>query len=76
MKIGIGNDHAGTEYKNIISEYIKEKYGYEVINYGTDSLESSNYPEFGEKVATAAKLSVEVTKADYLKCNLLITIYL
>lgn len=53
MKIGIGNDHAGTEYKSIISEYIKEKYGYEVINYGTDSLESSNYPEFGEKVANA-----------------------
>lgn len=53
MKIGIGNDHAGTEYKNIISEYIKNKYGYEVINYGTDSSESVDYPIYGEKVANA-----------------------
>lgn len=61
MKIGIGNDHAGTEYKKIISEYIKEKYGYEVINYGTDSLDSVNYPEFGEKVASGV-ISKEVDK--------------
>lgn len=53
MKIGIGNDHAGVEYKNILVDYIKEKYGYEVINYGTDTTDSCNYPEFGEKVANA-----------------------
>lgn len=53
MKIGIGNDHSGVEYKNIISDYIKEKYGYEVVNFGTDSTESCNYPEIGERVATA-----------------------
>ena len=53
MKIGIGNDHAGVEYKNIISEYIKDRYGYEVMNYGSDSTQSCSYAEFGEKVARA-----------------------
>lgn len=53
MRIGIGNDHAGVEYKNLIKAYVEEKYGYEVINYGCDTLESVNYPEFGEKVANA-----------------------
>ena len=38
--------------KNEISEYLKEK-GYEVINYGTNTPESCNYPEFGEKVGRA-----------------------
>lgn len=55
MKIGIGNDHSGVEYKNIITKYIVEKYGYEVINYGTDSTESTNYAIYGEKVANAVK---------------------
>lgn len=53
MKIGIGNDHTAVEYKNEISKYINEKYGYEIINFGTDSNESCNYPEFGEKCARA-----------------------
>ena len=61
MKIGIGNDHVAVEYKEIISEYIKEKYGYEVINYGTDSSERFNYPISGEKVAHAV-ISKEVDK--------------
>ena len=38
MKIGIGNDHVAVGYKNQIKTYIEEKYGYEVVNYGTDSL--------------------------------------
>ncbi len=61
MKIGIGNDHVAVEYKNIISDYIKEKYGYEVINYGTDSTERFNYPVSGEKVGNAVA-SGEVDK--------------
>ena len=61
MKIGIGNDHVAVEYKNLISEYIKEKYGYEVINYGTDSTERFNYPVAGEAVANAV-VSGEVDK--------------
>ena len=49
MKIGIGNDHAAVELKQIIQSYLEEL-GHEVINYGTDATESCNYPEYGEKV--------------------------
>lgn len=52
MKIAIGNDHAAVELKKQIMEYVKEL-GHEVVNYGTDSNESCNYPEYGEKVARA-----------------------
>ena len=52
MKIAIGNDHAATELKFTIMEYVKSL-GHEVINFGTDSNESCNYPEYGEKVGRA-----------------------
>ena len=61
MKIGIGNDHVAVEYKNIIKDYIEEKYGYEVINYGTDTEERFDYPISGEAVANAV-VSGEVDK--------------
>ena len=50
MKIAIGNDHAGTEYKNEIVNYLKNK-GIEVTNYGTDSSDSVDYPDFVHPVA-------------------------
>ncbi len=50
MKIVIANDHAAPELKFEIKEYI-ESLGHEVINIGTDSSESCNYPEYGEKAA-------------------------
>jgi len=53
MKIAIGNDHAGPELKKALKEYIEDKYHYEVINFGTDTLDSVNYPEYGEKVGEA-----------------------
>lgn len=49
MKIAIGNDHAATDYKNEIVKFL-EKEGHEVINLGTDSHESVNYPVFAKKV--------------------------
>ena len=52
MKIAIATDHAAVELKTEIMEYVKEL-GHEVINFGTDSHESCNYPEYGEKVAQA-----------------------
>ena len=52
MVIGIGNDHAAVEMKNDIVDYLTEK-GYEVVNFGTDTHESCNYPEYGEKVGRA-----------------------
>ena len=39
MKIAIGNDHAATELKFVIMDYLKEL-GHEVINFGTDTLDS------------------------------------
>ena len=52
MKIAIGNDHAAVEMKQEIVKYLKEL-GHEVVNYGMDSNESCNYPEYGEKVGRA-----------------------
>ena len=49
MRIAIGNDHGGLEYKNEVAKYLKDN-GYEVINVGTDSKDSCHYPEFGLKV--------------------------
>ena len=50
MKISIGNDHAGTDYKFAIVEYLKEK-GFEVNNHGTNSADSVDYPDFVHPVA-------------------------
>lgn len=52
MKIGIGNDHAAVEMKDEIVDYLVGK-GYEVINYGTDTHDSCDYPVYGEKVGRA-----------------------
>ena len=54
MKIAIGNDHAGLDYKNVLVDYIKEKYGYEVVNFGNDVNErDDSYVTFAKKVAGA-----------------------
>ena len=60
MKIGIANDHAAVEMKNEVIAYLESK-GYEVVNYGTDTHDSCNYPEFGEKIGRAV-VSGEVDK--------------
>ena len=52
MKIAIGNDHAAVDMKNTIKTHLEEK-GYEVINFGTDTTESVDYPLYGEMVANA-----------------------
>ena len=52
MKIVIGNDHAAVEMKNEIKAYLESK-GIEVLNVGTDTSDSVNYPEYGEKVGRA-----------------------
>ena len=52
MKIGIGNDHSALELKAEIIEFLKEK-GHEVVDYGTYTTDSCDYPVYGEKVARA-----------------------
>ena len=60
MNISIGNDHAGTDYKFRIIEFLKYKQ-IEVINYGTDSDSSVDYPDFVHPVAK----DVESKKSTY-----------
>ena len=50
MKISIGNDHAGTDYKFKILEHLESK-NIMVNNYGTNSNESVDYPDFVHPVA-------------------------
>ncbi|PHQ59669.1 MAG: ribose 5-phosphate isomerase B [Maribacter sp.] len=50
MKIAIGNDHAGTEYKLAIIGFLKSL-NIEVINYGTDGADSVDYADFVHPVA-------------------------
>lgn len=61
MKIGIGSDHGGFELKEYIKEYLdREVISY--IDYGTNSIESVDYPDYGKKVSEAV-VSKEVDKA-------------
>ena len=60
MKISIGNDHAGTEYKFAIKNYLEAK-GYTVTNYGTDASDSVDYPDFVHPVAQ----DVDTNKVDF-----------
>ena len=48
-KIAMGNDHSAVEMKEAIKAYVEQK-GYEVIDFGTNSSESCDYPAYGEKV--------------------------
>jgi ribose 5-phosphate isomerase B len=50
MKIAIGNDHAGTEYKVEIIKLLESR-DITVINYGTNELTSVDYPDFVHPVA-------------------------
>ena len=50
MKIIIGNDHAGVEFKNTIMKHLEEQ-GHEVVNVGTDTLDSVDYPDIAKSVA-------------------------
>ena len=50
MQLSIGNDHAGVEYKEAIVAYLKDK-GHNIINHGTDTNESVDYPDFIHPVA-------------------------
>ncbi len=54
MKIAIGNDHAGTEYKLAIVGLLKSM-NIEVENFGTDGTDSVDYPDFAHPVAKAVE---------------------
>ena len=54
MKLGLASDHRGFKLKEKLKEYIIKK-GYEVEDFGTDSLESVDYPEYGFKLGEAVR---------------------
>lgn len=58
MKIAIGSDHAGFKLKEVIKCFLEEN-GVEIFDFGTFSLESTDYPDYAIKVAKA------VSKKDY-----------
>ena len=60
MTISIGNDHAGTEYKFAILKHL-ESQGYSVTNYGTNTSDSVDFPDFVHPVAK----NVETNKSDF-----------
>lgn len=52
MKISLGCDHGGLELKNAVKHHLLER-GFEVVDCGTNSKDSCDYPDFG---AAAARL--------------------
>ena len=60
MRVSLGADHKGFELKDKIKKYLVEL-GHEVTDFGTNSSESVDYPDFGFKVAE----SVAKGEADF-----------
>jgi len=50
MKISIGNDHAGFLHKKAVMRFLEEQ-GHHIQNYGTDTDNSVDYPDFVHPVA-------------------------
>ena len=85
MKIAIASDHGGYELKENIKKYLEEK-NIEVLDLGTDSEESVDYPVYGkacgEAVAsgkadrgivccgTGIGISIAANKVDGIRCAL------
>ena len=49
MTIAIANDHNGVELKQKLTEYLTNK-GYNIIDYGTDSQEPADFPDYAKKL--------------------------
>ena len=54
MKIALSNDHGGTELKVLIFDYLK-KLNYEIINLGTNTTVSVDYPDYAYSIAQLFK---------------------
>ncbi|RYD77505.1 MAG: ribose 5-phosphate isomerase B [Sphingobacteriales bacterium] len=52
IKIAIGSDHAGFEYKEVLKNFLSD---YEIKDFGTQSLDSVDYPDFAHPVASAVE---------------------
>ncbi|MBL4707208.1 MAG: ribose 5-phosphate isomerase B [Flavobacteriales bacterium] len=54
MKIAIGGDHAGYEYKNSLKKYLEDK-GHEVEDFGPKTDESCDYPDIAHPLAKSVE---------------------
>jgi len=52
MKISVASDHAGYELKEAVKAHLNAA-GHEVVDFGTDSLESTDYPDYATPAARA-----------------------
>ena len=52
MKIAIGADHAGFDLKNHLGDVLRQT-GHEVCDFGTNSAEAADYPDYAARVAKA-----------------------
>lgn len=52
IKIAIGGDHAGFEYKEVLKAFLKD---YDIRDFGTHSLDSVDYPDFAHPLAAAVE---------------------
>ena len=83
--IAIGSDHGGFELKGILIDYLAEK-GHSIINLGTDSPESVDYPDYARACCdevlskradfgilvcgTGVGISIAANKIDGIRCGL------
>lgn len=56
-KISIGCDHGGVDAKNALIDYLKKK-GIEIVDRGTYTKDSCDYPIFAEKVARDVQANI------------------
>ena len=52
MKIAVGCDHGALDLKNAVVEHLKEL-GHEVVDFGTYTTDSCDYPDYGGAAAKA-----------------------
>lgn len=57
-KIGICSDHAGFEIKEYIKKLLQDEYNIEVIDFGTNSNQSCDYPDFAHKLGNAIEMEL------------------
>ena len=86
MKIAIACDHGALALKNVMIQHLT-KQGHELVNFGTDTLDSCDYPDFAAKAAQAVAkgecekgivlcttgigVSITANKIDGIRCALL-----
>lgn len=52
MKIAVASDHGGLTLKNLVTQYLRQQ-GHEVVDFGTTTAESCDYPDFVRPAALA-----------------------